>query len=167
MNTFETNLYSTFVTFPTKILFAVLIHLSTYLLLPAGSNLTKMGDPYFRSWWKFSFRFVSFRFVSWPVRLLPTHSRCQGYVFSLDHTQTHTTVGRTSLDKGSARCRDLYLTTQTCTRDKHPCFPVGFEPTVPASARLQTYASDRAATDRRSMPQTARPLGSAMMKVKR
>jgi hypothetical protein len=43
-----------------------------------------------------------------------------GY-FSLDHTQTHTTVGRTSLDEGSARRRDLYLTTQTLTRDTHPC----------------------------------------------
>jgi hypothetical protein len=30
-----------------------------------------------------------------------------------DHTQTHTTVGRTPLDEGSARRRYLYLTTQT------------------------------------------------------
>jgi hypothetical protein len=34
-------------------------------------------------------------------------------VISLDHTQTHITVGRTPLDEGSARRRDLYLTTQT------------------------------------------------------
>jgi hypothetical protein len=34
-------------------------------------------------------------------------------VISLDHTQAHTTVGRTPLDKGSAHRRDLYLTTQT------------------------------------------------------
>jgi hypothetical protein len=34
-------------------------------------------------------------------------------VISLDHTQTHTIVGRISLDEGSARRRDLYLTTQT------------------------------------------------------
>jgi hypothetical protein len=32
-----------------------------------------------------------------------------------------------------------------CTRDKHPCPLVGFEPTIPASARPQTYALDRAA----------------------
>jgi hypothetical protein len=44
---------------------------------------------------------------------LPVHSRCRGCLFSLDHTQTHTTVGRTPLDEGSARRRDLYLTTQT------------------------------------------------------
>jgi hypothetical protein len=31
----------------------------------------------------------------------------------LDHTQAHTTVGRTPLDEGSARRRDLYLTKQT------------------------------------------------------
>jgi hypothetical protein len=33
-----------------------------------------------------------------------------------------------------------------CTRNKHPCPPVGFEPTIPTSARPQTYALDRAAT---------------------
>jgi choline dehydrogenase-like flavoprotein len=34
-------------------------------------------------------------------------------VISFDHTQAHTTVGRTPLDEGSARRRDLYLTTET------------------------------------------------------
>jgi hypothetical protein len=37
---------------------------------------------------------------------------------SLDHTETHTTLGRTPLDEVSPRRRDLYLTTQTLTRDK-------------------------------------------------
>jgi hypothetical protein len=44
---------------------------------------------------------------------LLVHSRCRGFVISFDRTQTHTTVGRTPLDEGSARRRDLYLTTQT------------------------------------------------------
>jgi hypothetical protein len=44
---------------------------------------------------------------------LLVHSRCRGCLFSLDHTPTHTTVGRTPLDEGSACRRDLYLTTQT------------------------------------------------------
>jgi hypothetical protein len=44
---------------------------------------------------------------------LLVHSRCRGFVISLDHTQAHTTVGRTPLDEGSARHRDLYLTTRT------------------------------------------------------
>ena len=46
---------------------------------------------------------------------LPPHSG--GY---LGHTQWHTTVGRTPLDKWSAHCRDLYLTTHN-TYNKHPC----------------------------------------------
>jgi hypothetical protein len=39
----------------------------------------------------------------------------------LDHTQRGTTVGRNPLDEWSARRRDLYVTTQTLTTDKHPC----------------------------------------------
>jgi hypothetical protein len=35
----------------------------------------------------------------------------------------------------------------TLTRDKYPCPPVEFEPTIPASARQHTYALDRAATE--------------------
>jgi hypothetical protein len=53
---------------------------------------------------------------------LLVHSRCRGCLFSLDPTQIHTTVGRTPLDEGSVRRRDLYLTTHKhFTRDKHPC----------------------------------------------
>jgi hypothetical protein len=85
-------------------------------------------------------------FVSQPFPLLPTHSRCRCCLFSLDHTQTHTTVGRTPLDEGSARRRDLYLTTQTLYKTKKFMPPVGFEPTIPASERPQTYTLDRAAT---------------------
>jgi hypothetical protein len=44
---------------------------------------------------------------------LLVHSRCSGFLFSLDHTQTHATVSRTPLDEGSARRRDFYTTTQT------------------------------------------------------
>jgi hypothetical protein len=54
----------------------------------------------------------------------------------------HTTVGRTPLDEGSARCRDLYLTIQTLYKRQTSMPPVGFEPTIPASARPQTYALD-------------------------
>jgi hypothetical protein len=48
-----------------------------------------------------------------------THSRCLGYLFSLDHTQTHTTVGKTPLAEGSARRRDLYLATETQEKKIH------------------------------------------------
>jgi hypothetical protein len=64
----------------------------------------------------------------------------------LDHTKRRITVGRTPLDEWSARRRDLYLTTHN-THTRQPfMLPAGFEPTIPASERPQTYALDRAAT---------------------
>jgi hypothetical protein len=41
----------------------------------------------------------------------PTRNRAASFLTFLDHTQWHNTVGRSPLDKGSARHRD-YLTTQ-------------------------------------------------------
>ena len=64
----------------------------------------------------------------------------------LDHTQRRTTVGRTSLDEWSARRRDLYLTTHNTYNRQTSMPPVGFEPTISAGERPQTYALDRAAT---------------------
>ena len=63
----------------------------------------------------------------------------------LDHTR-HTTVGRTPLDEWSARRRDLYLTTRNTHNRQTSMPPAGFEPTISASERPQTYALDRAAT---------------------
>ena len=60
-------------------------------------------------------------------------------------TQRRITVGRTSLDEGPARHRDLYLTTHTHNRQTSMPL-VGFEPLIPAGERPQTYALDRAAT---------------------
>jgi hypothetical protein len=77
---------------------------------------------------------------------LLVHSWCRGFLFSLDYTQTHSTVGRTPLDEGLARCRDLYLTTQTLDKRQTSIPPVGFEPMLPVSALPQTYAWGRAAT---------------------
>jgi hypothetical protein len=68
------------------------------------------------------------------------------FLFSLDHALTHTTVGRTPLDEGSARRRDLYLTTHNTHKRQTSMPQLGFEPTIPASARPQTYAVDRAVT---------------------
>jgi hypothetical protein len=62
------------------------------------------------------------------------------------HTQIHTTVGMTPLDEGSSRRRDLYLTTQTLyTTNIHALG--GIRTHIPASARPQTKALDRAATE--------------------
>jgi len=58
----------------------------------------------------------------------------------------HATVGRTPLDEGSARNRDLYQTTHNVHKRRKFMSPVGLEPTIPASKRPQTHALDRAAT---------------------
>jgi hypothetical protein len=62
-----------------------------------------------------------------------THTRC-------------TTVGRTPLDKLSARHRDLYLTTHNTHNRQTSTPPAGFEPMISAGERPQTYALDRVAT---------------------
>ena len=64
----------------------------------------------------------------------------------LDHTQRRITVGRTPLDEWSARRRDLYLTTHNTHNRQKSMPPVGFETTISAGERPQTYVLDRAAT---------------------
>ena len=64
----------------------------------------------------------------------------------LDHTQWRTTIDKTPLDELSARRRDFYLTTHN-THNSQTSVPfVGFEPTIPAGERPQTYVLDRAVT---------------------
>jgi hypothetical protein len=58
----------------------------------------------------------------------------------------HTTLGRTPLDEGPALRRDLYLTTHNTHKRQTAMPPVGFEPTILVSERLQTHALDRTAT---------------------
>jgi len=57
------------------------------------------------------------------------------FLMFLDHTQRRTTVGRTPLDKWTARRRDPYLTLDTHNR-QISMSPVGFEPKISAGARL-------------------------------
>ena len=79
-------------------------------------------------------------------RYSPQWVRASSFTKFLDRTQRRTTVGRTPLDKWSARHRDLYLTTYN-THNRQTSMPlVGFEPTISAGERPQTYALDRAAT---------------------
>ena len=76
----------------------------------------------------------------------PQWTRASSFTRFLDHTQRHTTVGRTPLDEWSARRRDLYLTTHN-THKKQTSMPsVWFEPTISAGERPQTHALDRVAT---------------------
>ena len=65
--------------------------------------------------------------------------------FEITHSDTPQSV-RTPLDKWSARRRDLYLTTHNTHNRQTSLLPAGFEPTISAGERPQTYALDRAAT---------------------
>ena len=80
------------------------------------------------------------------VALRPTRVMASSFLRFLDHTQRRTTVGRTPLDEWSARRRDLYLTAHNTHNRQTSMSPVGFEPTISAGERPQTYALDRAAT---------------------
>jgi hypothetical protein len=60
-------------------------------------------------------------------------------------TLRHTTLGKSPLDEGSARRRDLYLTTHNTHNRAISMSPLGFEPIIPTSERPQTHALDRAA----------------------
>jgi len=80
----------------------------------------------------------------------PTRTKVSSFLRLLDHTQRRTTVGRTPLDRPSARHRDLYLTKYNSHCRQTSIFPVGFEPAIWAGERLQTYW-DRTVTGTRSM----------------
>jgi hypothetical protein len=56
------------------------------------------------------------------------------------------TLGRTPLDGGSARRRELYLTTHKIYKRQTFMPAAGFDPAIPASERPQTHSLDRAAT---------------------
>ena len=73
---------------------------------------------------------------------VPGPPHCRSFTITLRHT----TVGRTPLDEWSARRRDLYLTTHNTHKRQTSMPPVGFEPTISACERPQTYALDRAVT---------------------
>ena len=75
----------------------------------------------------------------------PTRAMASSFLRFLDHT-LRTTVGRTPLDEWSARLRDFYLTTHTAHNRQTSMLLVGFEPTISAGERSQTYALDRTAT---------------------
>ena len=68
------------------------------------------------------------------------------FLMFLDHKQRRCTVGKSPLDEWSARRKDLYLTTHNTHNRQTSTPPVGFEPTISAGERPQTYALDHAAT---------------------
>ena len=70
-----------------------------------------------------------------------------GYgLLGMEVSKSHTKRHHTSLDEWSARRIDLCLTTHN-THNRQTSMPsAGFEPTISAGERPQTYALDRAAT---------------------
>ena len=71
-----------------------------------------------------------FFYFSTLWRCDPTWVMAFSFLRFLDHTQRHTTVGRTTLDEWSARRRDLYLTTHNTRNRQTSMLPVGFETTI-------------------------------------
>ena len=76
----------------------------------------------------------------------PQWATASSFLRFLNHTQRRITVGRTPLDERSASHRDLYLTTHNTHNRQTSMPPVGFEPTVSAGERPQSYTLGRAAT---------------------
>ena len=72
----------------------------------------------------------------------PTRVIDSSFLRFIDHTQRRTTVGRTPLDKWSARHRDLYLTTHNTHNRQTSMSLVRFEPTISVGERPQTFALD-------------------------
>ena len=83
---------------------------------------------------------IFFTWLNTPTEPGPPHY--PGFAITLSHT----TVGKTPLDEGLARRRDLYPTTHNIHMRQTSMPLAGFEPTIPASVRPQTHALDRAAT---------------------
>ena len=74
----------------------------------------------------------------------------------LQDTQRRTKVSRTHLDEWLACGRGLYLSTHNTHNRQTSMLPVGFEPTISAAKRPQTYALDRAATGHWDRPNCSR-----------
>ena len=84
-------------------------------------------------------------FFFFVLRRGPARATDSSFLRFEGNTQRRTAAGRTPLDERSARRRDLYLTITTLeTKSNMPL--AGFEPTILADERPQTYALDRAAT---------------------
>jgi len=74
------------------------------------------------------------------LRNSPQWARASSFTRFLDHTQRRTTVGRTPLEEWSARRRELYLKSYSSHIKQTSMAPVGFESTILAGERPQTYA---------------------------
>jgi hypothetical protein len=78
----------------------------------------------------------SIKFSLWPTATSgPRPPVCRGFMITLRHT----TLGKTSLDDWSARCRNIYLTTYNTHKRQTSMPPARFEPKIPASEGPQNH----------------------------
>jgi len=122
---------------------------------PLGLSRTVMGLLYLLPFTRINYKtvpvsnfnkYLHYGTSFWGGSNSPQWARASSLLMFLDHTQRRSTVGRTPLNEWSARRRDLYLTTHN-NHNRQTCMPpVGFEPTISAGERPQTYTLDRAAT---------------------
>jgi hypothetical protein len=77
--------------------------------------------------------------------LFPAHCEYRVLLLHLTILSATYTLGKTPLGEGSARRRDLYLTTHSIHKRQTTMHLAGIEVTIPASERLHTYALDRTA----------------------
>jgi len=70
----------------------------------------------------------------------PLVGQCLLIIEALWLLSRHNTLGRTPLDEGSARRRDLYSTTHDTHKRQTSTPPAGFEPAIPASEQPKTHA---------------------------
>ena len=119
----------------------ILIHVMSYILQHNPRTLRTLHKAEQKDCILHS---IAFFFLLW--RCDPTRVMASSFLRFLDHTQRRTTVGRTPVDEQSAPRRDLYLTAHNNHNRQTSMPPTGFEPTISAGDRPQTYALDRAAT---------------------
>jgi hypothetical protein len=67
-------------------------------------------------------------------------------IIGASRLHSHTILDKAPLDEGSARHRDLYLTTHNTHKRQISITPAGFVPAVPTSERPHTHPLDHEAT---------------------
>jgi len=105
------------------------------LSLPEKQKAVSSVLSYFRQYILFPHTKVLFTLLYGTIALGgpgPPHYR----YFTI--TLRHTTLGRTPLNKWSARSREFYLTILN-TQKRHQCLSAGFVPAIPASKRKQAH----------------------------
>jgi hypothetical protein len=104
--------------------------------------VTNGSQPHAKTFPSLCISYLLFRSPS--LFYLLVHSRCRRFLFSLYHTHTSQSAGLLwTSDRPVAQTSTSQH--KHCTRQTSMP-PVGFKPTIPASARPQTYALDRKAT---------------------